>query len=63
MRQAGVVIQALGVLLGRALLAAGLCLSPGSASGVDDARLLGAHHDHDIWARLRQPALQRPEPD
>lgn len=49
MRRAGVVRQALGVLLGRALLAAGLCLSPGSASGVDEARLLGAHHDHDNW--------------
>lgn len=38
--------QALRVLLGRALLAAVLCLSPGSASAVDEARLLGAHHDN-----------------
>lgn len=41
--------QALRVLLGRALLAAVLCLTPGPASGVDEARLLGAHHNHDNW--------------
>ena len=41
--------QALRVLLGRALLAAGLVLTSGPAFAVDEARLLGAHHDHDNW--------------
>ena len=48
MRQAGVVRQALGVLLGRALLAAGLVLTLGSAFAVDEARLLGAHRLFDF---------------